>query len=444
MHSVHSRRRLLAGRPPCAGTAHTAPGVVALPRPGDVACVAVGHTEDMWWERAGASRRRIPALVRHAAGDLVAASAIVVAAFADFPLAQFRPSSGFVTAVVIAPAFLLPLRRRFPLPVLAGTVVLYAVAAGFGTLSPGAAIAVALATCGATNRVRRRISLPVATATVLVVLLLSVFSGVDGVLDPRSFQFAAIVAFAAAAGDAVRSRREYIAAITERAERAERSREAEARRRVSEERLRIARDLHDAVAHQIAVISLNAGVASSSLESAGAAPPERAVEALRTIRSAARGVLGEIGGLLAMLRTEDSASVPQPGLNRVDELVRSFEDSGLNVTLRVLGDPADVSGAVDLVAYRVVQEALTNAHKHGAQQRAHVLIEVGPEQLAVIVTNPADDRSGELPRERSLGGHGLLGLRERVAAVRGTIDAGLTAGGYRLAATLPLAKERAA
>src|SRR3546814_6877404 len=96
----------------------------------------------------------------------------------------------------------LPLRRRFPLPVLGGTVVLYAVAAAFGTLSPGAAIAVALATCGATNRVPRRISLPAASVTVLVVLLLSVFAGTDGVLDPRVFQFAAVIAFAAAAGDA--------------------------------------------------------------------------------------------------------------------------------------------------------------------------------------------------------------------------------------------------
>src|SRR3546814_8852958 len=96
---------------------------------------AVRHTGDMWWERAGASRRRIPAPVRHATGDLVAALAIITAAFVDFPVAQLRPSSPFVTAVVIAPALLLPLRRRFPLPVLGGPVVLYAVAAAFGTLS---------------------------------------------------------------------------------------------------------------------------------------------------------------------------------------------------------------------------------------------------------------------------------------------------------------------
>lgn len=383
--------------------------------------------------------------MRNATGDLVAASTIVVAAFAEFPVAQLRPSSPLVTVVVIAPALILPFRRRFPLAVLAGTVVLYAVAAAFGTLSPGAVIAVALATCGATNRVPRRISLPAATATVLVVLLLSVFAGADGVLDPRLFQFAAVVAFAAAAGDAVRSRREYIAAITERAERAERGREQEARRRVSEERLRIARDLHDAVAHQIAVISLNAGVASSSLDSAGGPPPERAVEALRTIRSAARDVLGEIGDLLAMLRTEDGAATPQPGLGRLDELVRSFEDSGLNVTVRVQGDPADVSGAADLVAYRVVQEALTNAHKHGTHQRAHVLIDVRPGELAVVVTNPATPPApDDLSRDPAARGHGLLGLRERVASVRGSIDAGMTAGGYRLAATLPLVKERAA
>src|SRR3546814_6425163 len=130
--------------------------------------------------------------------------------------------------------------------------------------------------------------------------------------------------------------------------------------------------------------------ASSSLESARTAPPERAVEALGTIRSAARDVLGEIGDLLAMLRTEDRAAAPQPGLGRLDELVRSFEDSGLNVTVRVQGDPAHVSGAVDLVAYRILQEALTTANKPSAQQRAHVLSEGGPDELSNMGKKPRD------------------------------------------------------
>jgi signal transduction histidine kinase len=396
----------------------------------------------MWWERAEASRRRIPAPARAAAGDLLAALVIVFAAFAPFPLAEFRPNSLFVTAVVLAPALLLPLRRRFPIPVLGGTVALYATAAVFGTMSPGAILAVALATCGVAGRLPRRVSLPVTAGTVVVVLLLTVFAEVDGVVDPRNFQFAIIVAFAGAAGDAIRSRREYIAAITERAERAERSREEEARRRVSEERLRIARDLHDTVAHQIAVISLNAGVASSSLESSDTPPPERATEALRTIRGAARTVLGEIGDLLAMLRTEDSAAAAPPaGLAQIDDLVRSFGAAGLSVTVRVQGDASRVSGAADLVAYHLVQEALTNAHKHGAEQRAHVLIDVGDDEFTVVVTNPAspppdrDDWAGATPA-----GHGLLGLRERVASVRGTIDTGMAAGGYRLSATIPLTK----
>jgi signal transduction histidine kinase len=273
------------------------------------------------------------------------------------------------------------------------------------------------------------------------VFLLSVVGAVVSAADPRMVQFTLAVAFAAAAGDATRSRREYIVAVTERAERAEQTREAEARRRVSEERLRIARDLHDTVAHQIAVISLNAGVASSSLES-----PERAQEALSTIRSASRTVLGEIGDLLALLRTEDpdaGTTAPPSGLGRLDELVEQFAQSGLSVHLRVEGDPGHVSGAADLVAYHVIQEGLTNALKHGTDHRAHVLVEVADEHVTVVVTNPTIPAAHDARRDAAAGaGHGLIGLRERVASVRGVVETGTTAGGYRLAATLPLAKER--
>lgn len=383
-------------------------------------------------------------LTRHVlrwAGDALAVFLVVSSVFLHGP--QQAPPSASVVAViaVVAAALLLLLRRRWPIPVLAGCVALYGVASVTGTVAPGIILAVAIAMFGLANRSTRRITIIAAAITAAAVFLLSVLGAVVSAADPRMVQFTLAVAFAAAAGDATRSRREYIVAVTERAERAEQTREAEARRRVSEERLRIARDLHDTVAHQIAVISLNAGVASSSLES-----PERAQEALSTIRSASRTVLGEIGDLLALLRTEDpdaGTTAPPSGLGRLDELVEQFAQSGLAVHLRVEGDPGHVSGAADLVAYHVIQEGLTNALKHGTDQRAHVLVEVADEHVTVVVTNPAIPAAHDARRDAAAGaGHGLIGLRERVASVRGVVETGTTAGGYRLAATLPLAKER--
>ena len=377
------------------------------------------------------------------AGDLIFAAIILTAALFPFAEPEFRVSSGATFALVALPAVLLPLRRRWPIPVLAVIILIYGVAAWMGTLAPGIVIAASVAMFGVTNRVPRRTGMIVTAVAVIAVVLLSLLATIGSVFDPRTFQFAVTVAFAAAAGDATRSRREYIHAVVERAERAEQSRESEARRRVTEERLRIARDLHDAVAHQISVISLNAGVATSALES----NPGRARESLSTIRSAARAVLGEIGDLLQILRSADEdpdrEPAPQPGLERLDELIEQFARTGLTVNVRTEGDTSEVTGAANLVAYRVIQEGLTNAHKHGAENRAHVLISITPDSATIVVTNPVD---ASLPAQRASGeghggGHGLLGLRERVASVRGSVATGPTPGGYRLATTLPLSKE---
>ncbi|QIM19548.1 hypothetical protein G7066_14940 [Leucobacter coleopterorum] len=266
------------------------------------------------------------------------------------------------------------------------------------------------------------------------------------------------VGIAAAAGDATRSRREIIAAMTERARRAEETREAEAKRRVSEERLRIARDLHDVVAHQIAVISLNAGVATSAVDTA----PDKAKASLATIREASRLVLSEIGDLMAMLRSDNDGSVsaatsPQYGLDQLDSLITQFAASGLDVTVRREGDLTSAIAAASTatdnglslqassVTYRVIQEALTNAHKHGSDHRAHLLVAVDDHELRIVITNPfaADDpgpnpTASPTPRGAGLG---LIGVRERVASVRGQVEAGPVPGGWRVAASIPLSKE---
>jgi signal transduction histidine kinase len=260
--------------------------------------------------------------------------------------------------------------------------------------------------------------------------------------DPRLIQAALTIVTGAAAGDATRSRRETIASITERAVRAEETRESEATRRVAHERLSIARDLHDAVAHQIAVISLNAGVASSALETR----PEAAREALATIRTASREVLSEIGDLLHMLRSDEDpdapdSALPQPGFDRLEELVARFRAAGLAIDFRSEGDFADLPGSIGIVAYRVVQEALTNAHKHGSERTAVVSIAASPRQVRIEVTNPRS--MANVATRGPTGGHGLLGMKERVASVRGSLETGIQRGLYRVIALLPVSRRDA-
>ncbi|MBH0008696.1 histidine kinase [Salinibacterium sp. SWN1162] len=411
-------------------------------------------------------RPRIPAWVINS----ILAVLIIAAAFIPFSETGFRSTNLFTLVVTLLPAAILPLRHRWPIPVLAGFIVFYGVGALAGTLAPGLVLAIAVAMFSLANQTTRRTTVIAGLAAMLAMGILSLLAALGDVFDPRVVQFLFTIAFAAAAGDGARSRREFIAAITDRAVRAEETKEAEAKRRVTEERLRIARDLHDVVAHQIAVISLNAGVASASLESR----PEKAQESLGTIRSAARVVLGEIGDLLDMLRSDSDdpadASLPQPGLDGLDNLVATFAASGLDVNLRVEGDPGIVSGATALVAYRLIQEALTNAHKYGAESRAHVLVDVGESTVNVVVTNPsrlgtASDNhpssavtatgvSSDGGRAAVITGSdtravvgsdtgtglGLVGLRERVASVRGTVETGFVGGGYRVRATLPRAQ----
>lgn len=251
-------------------------------------------------------------------------------------------------------------------------------------------------------------------------------------LYPLTALIVLTVGFFGAAGDAVRSRRAFIAGLTQRALDAEQAREAEASRRVAEDRLRIARDLHDAVAHQISVVSLNAGVASRALED----DPDTAREALATVRTAARRVLSEIGDLMSSLRAEDdgAARAPVPSLTRVAALTDDFEASGLLVTSRVDADVSALPAAVDVTAYRVIQEALTNAQKHGSDSRAHVLIERDAAGLRIVVSNPA----ATVPVTDATPGLGILGMRERVAAVGGTLQASREGGTFRVDVLLPI------
>ncbi|MFD7077232.1 sensor histidine kinase [Nocardioides sp. NPDC059952] len=333
-------------------------------------------------------------------------------------------------ALIAAYTALLLVRTRFPWAVLAGAVALQCALVLTFTTSPVSTLALLIAvyTVSARSPWRIAVSMGVLVAAALLITLGVV---IGGLIVRYSVPVAVQVALAVALGQTARIRAAYIAEITDRALRAEATREAEARRRVAEDRLRIARDLHDAVAHQITVISLNAGVASSAI----ADRPDAAREALQTIRESSRLVLREIGDMLATLRSpEETPEAPAArGLTAVPDLIGQFERSGLAVTYEMSGDPAPISTAVDIVAYRVIQEGLTNALRHGPGT-ADLEVEIGPRRVSIRLSNP-------LVKQSHAGtGHGLVGMAERVASVRGAVEYGVTEGSFVVAASLPIAE----
>ena len=238
-------------------------------------------------------------------------------------------------------------------------------------------------------------------------------------------------------GDRVRMRRERIAELEERALRAEREAERERRLAAAEERTRIARDLHDSVAHAINVILIQAGAARLL----GERDPERARVALETIEEVARETVGEIDQLVGALREGDSpadarSAVEPPGLAALGALADRHRAAGLDVTVEVRGERRPLGPAVDQAAYRILQEALTNAARHGDGSAA-VDVAYAEETLELTVVNPAGR-----PRESGGGGHGIVGMRERAALVGGSLEAGAADGFFRLYARLPYGTER--
>jgi signal transduction histidine kinase len=213
-----------------------------------------------------------------------------------------------------------------------------------------------------------------------------------------------------------------------------RLRQAEAQRLVTEERLRIARELHDVVSHTIATINVQAGVAAHLLDNNGR--PEQTREALLAIKSASKEALDELRGILHLLRQADDAEPrdPAPSLEQVDALAQATTRAGLPTVVRIDGEVRRLSPAVELTAYRVVQEALTNALRYAAGASAQVSLVYEPRRVVVEVVD-----SGPGLASGTLGtGHGLRGIRERVAAVGGQVEVGpRQEGGFLVRASLP-------
>jgi len=249
-------------------------------------------------------------------------------------------------------------------------------------------------------------------------------------------------ALATSLGNAVRNHRGYLAEVTERARRAERDAEDQARRRVAEERMRIARELHDVIGHHVALISVQAGAMSCLLDEDQA----EARQSLAHIQRASANALDDLRMTVGLLREPgdgeqaDAPPVdPVPGLDRLDELVGSFADAGLTVTREVTGRPRPLPEAVGLAAYRVIQESLTNVRKHAACARASLHLGYTPEALRLTIENDGHGTSGT--HAPGPPGHGIIGMRERVAAVGGRLSAGpRPGGGYRVLAELPLSR----
>lgn len=240
-------------------------------------------------------------------------------------------------------------------------------------------------------------------------------------------------------GWSMRTRRLYVDSLEDRAATAERERDANARVAVAEERARIARELHDMVAHSLSVMIVHADGATLALDRA----PDRAREALRTVSDTGRSALVEMRHLVTVLRSNDDGA--EDARTSVTTTVDRARAAGLNISADILGDPADLPAGVELAAFRIVQESVTNALKHaGSGAAATLRLVYGPGRVEIDFW---DDGAGRVVTQgdgvaRSDSGHGLIGMRERVALYGGSISAGPDpAGGWRVAASIPVEEQ---
>ncbi|MFD6916708.1 sensor histidine kinase [Streptomyces virginiae] len=374
--------------------------------------------------------------------------AMVLGSFAD-PHGPHGPTFGtrtpepFSLLLMLLGATALVFRRRQPRAVLAVTCGLSLLELTTGEPRAPVAMCTVIALYTVASRTDRPTTWRIGVLTMAGLTGVAMLAGPLPWYAQENIGIFAWTGMAAAAGDAVRSRRAFVDAIRERAERAERTRDEEARRRVAEERLRIARDLHDVVAHHIALVNVQAGVAAHVMDKR----PDQAKEALAHVRDASRSALNELRATVGLLRQSgdpEAPTEPAPGLGVLDELVDTFRHAGLPVEVIVqLEDVAagPLPAAVDLAAYRVIQEALTNVRKHaGPGAKAEVsVVRVGP-SVEVTVLDDGGESADPAPEPADPGGgHGLLGMRERTGALGGTCFAGPRfGGGYRVHAILPL------
>lgn len=322
-------------------------------------------------------------------------------------------------------------RRRAPVTVLVVSAVFVCTLAivGYPASVQSQMLLVGMYSVGSHGTGRGRL---LGVATMLVGLLVVVLAGIPDASTSNLIQSGAIYVACYFFGSTMRNRRLYLGELEERAALLERERDEEAKRAVADERLRIAQELHDVVAHSMGVIAVQAGVGAHVIDE----DPGEAKLALTAIADTSRTTLGEIRRLLGVLRGDQSAAYqPAPGLTDLDRLVADLGAVGLPVDLTVAGAPDGVPPGVDLTAYRIVQEALTNVLKHAGPD-VHARVVVGYEAGAVHL-EVVDDGRG-VNGTSSADGHGILGMRERVGVYGGTLSVGpRTGGGFGVEARLP-------
>jgi signal transduction histidine kinase len=384
-------------------------------------------------ERVRRLADRYPLAVDAGLGLILAAASFLSVRFGPDGQPEPTPHDGgdVIAAAVFFVVF--TIRRRWPWLAL---VVATAGAAMFSLFDSRrwvllAAITVAVYTIAVRNN--RRVAWLAAGSAAIIAYLATVRWPMDSWLEPEHPLILACVGMAAAVGDATRSRREYIAEVEDRALGAEHTRMVEARRQVAEERLHIARELHDVLAHHIAVINVQVGAATFVLEH----QPDQVALALGHIRRASDTVLREMAGVVGVLRRPDGLEVdvePTRGLARLTELLGSLASGGLPVEHHQSGETRELPPMIDLAAYRIIQEALTNAHKHGNGGLARLDVSYTEEGVTIQVTNTMPRRAS--PPTGS--GYGLTGMGERAAAAGGTLTTGPGPDGrFSVRAVLP-------
>jgi signal transduction histidine kinase len=391
------------------------------------------------------------ALDRHPARADVALALVlfVLDVLTLWAMRSFEGQGWETRAVVHTGLLILPLvwRRRYPsavILVMTATLVAFELldlAYSEWTLN---AMLVALYSAGVYGDPRRSIPIRALTVTVFFGLVINelFFASADEL--PGNELLLQILTIAANAvivgatwwfGDSVRVRRMRELQLAERTAQLEHEREENARRAVLDERVRIARELHDVVAHHVSVMGIQAGAARRTLTKS----PERAEEALSAIEATSRTAVLELHRLLGFLRQEaDTVELaPQPSLRQLDDLIAQMREAGLPVEVRIEGEERPLAPSVDLSAYRIVQEALTNVLKHAGRAKAAVTVRYCPNAVEIeIVDDGRGPANGARPAE---GGKGLIGMRERVSLLGGSLSVGHHPGvGFSVRAHLPL------
>jgi signal transduction histidine kinase len=327
----------------------------------------------------------------------------------------------------------LAVRRRWPVPVFAFEVVTSVMyyASGYPDGPNWIGVFVALYTVTAYGDGRRPWIVRVGLGTLIAGWLFAAIlhPPADGAIGWLAFRIGTAI-MAAVLGESVRMRRVIAAEAQERADWAERTREEEARRRVDAERLHIAREVHDTVAHAIAIINVQAGVTAHVLDKR----PEQARETLLTIEQTSARALRELRATLGVLRDTADGRAPTPGLDRLEELAGLAREAGMDVKVDLATPPRELPSAVDQAAYRILQESITNVIRHAGPAR--VTIEVGyePSDLRIRVTDDGSACDGG-----GGAGRGIQGMRERCALLGGDLTAGpRSGGGFEVHARLPL------